>query len=657
MKNIFKIFVLITLCQLSYGQSASIFRLSNTPKVIFVEFGSPEFVGKDFDLLKKMPDGTFKNIASLEAPDSENQLKRRIASSESVFVIEARPSTKNINDTWKRYKEKKGNLYNFIAYIPQLEYLFGLAFLDTDVRPNEKYQYQLVEKSLKIATSEVFSRNNYTPMPQLLMSNTLKKGNTIEMNFSYPEEMQFYSIFLVKRKLFSEKNASYKPINPLVNFTKNEQKTTLSISDTSLVSSSAYNYQIRIGDIFGNVDSTIYHFEANNLPPNTGLLPENVTIQAQKESRSLKLSWTISQNKIAQNIRIFRSRDFDKNFKLIANLNPNETSYEDPIDIANEHYHYYFEIIDLFGNTSKSIKYKGLYDEKYAPQRPIDLNVKTLKKGVELSWQGTDPHTRGFYVFRKNGQNGDFIQISEFISSKRGDAQFIDLSTLDEGATYYYAVKTESDTYDKSGFSEPVSFKPQSPEHINKLKPPHDITAVFRNDRIIITWENMNSEISQTLGYQVFRKSNSETTFRLLTETPLSFNNNIFEDSIFLSKEKYQYVIVSTNLQGEFSAKSQPVSIDLAGKFIVVPENLGIEIQTNGLKLKWTEIEAKKIKSIKIYRAEENSEFRLLTTTSNFSREYNDNTVQKGKSYLYRIATIDLNNQESNMSDPILINF
>jgi fibronectin type 3 domain-containing protein len=639
------------------AQSQEVFRLTNTPKGIFIEFGKAEFVGRDFDLMRKTGDGSYKKVASLDAPNRENQLKRRMDDTQKIFIESARPSEKNIDETWKSFKDKKTNLYKIIAIIPQLEHLFGLAYFDDDVKPNERYTYQLVEKKNILATSKPITYAKYHHLPKLIMQNQSKTGGDIRFEFNYPSEMQVYSRFNTKRKQFSEPNSAYQTANLLATYSTKNRITTLSLTDTTLRNFSAYNYQIKVGDIFGNMDSTTHFFEGNNVPIEKVILPEKIKIIAQKESRNLLITWSLTTNQTIQSLKLYRSRDFDKGYQVIANLSPNETSFEDKIEVANELYHYYFEVKDIFGNTNRTIKFKGLYDEKSIPKIPTNLEVNATKNGAELKWQSADEITRGFYVFRRSGRNSDFIQISPLIASQRGKAAFTDTTRLNPEITYYYSIKAESDTYDKSGFSETVTFKPEPQKIRNLLKPPFDLNITYRDDKLMLSWENLNATIPQVLGYQVFRKNINEKDAKLLTDQPLSFRHNFYEDSTFISEGKYQFFVVSTDLQGNLSERSQPVNLDLTNRFVMTPENLGAEVLANEIKLKWTGLEIDRIKNIKVYRAEEGANFMLISTLPKNKQDFNDSNISKGKTYTYKVSSIDLNNKESDKSEPLTVSF
>lgn len=656
MKIIHKTIFLLFLSIISLAQNQPIFRLTNTPKGIFVEIGKPEFVGREFELQRKTADGSFKKIATLDAPNRENQLKRRIDDAEKVFVQDARPTEKNIDETWKNFKDKNANLNKFVASVPQLELVFGLAYFDDEVKPNEKYQYQLVEKKNVLATSNPIIYAKYHSLPKLVMVEQSKQGADIVMDFKYPVEYQPYSKFIVRRKMFSQKASEYKPINPLISFSNKKKNVTLSIADTTLNNYSGFDYQIRVADIFGNLDSTSYYFNTNNIPPSLVPVPQNIKVSARKDRRSLDISWAMTNNQTIQSVKLYRSRNFDKDFKLIANLNANQTSLEDKIDIANEHYHYYFESFDLFGNKNTSIKFKGIYDQHTIPLKPTEIKTKKTSSGVEVSWKTSDLYTRGFYVFRKGGKDGDYVQISPLVPIKENLNRFTDTTKLMPETTYFYSVKAESDTYDKSGFSDIASYRIEANAK-NFLKPPTDMNITFRDGKVLLTWENLNATIPQVLGYRVYRKGFDDKDYKLLTTKPLSFKQNFYEDSTFLSEGKYQFVVVSTDLGGGFSEKSLPTNLDLSNRFVMVPDYVGAELGATEIKLKWTGVEIDRIKSIKVYKAIENGDFKVVATIPKNKQDFADNQVEKGKTYVYKVSTIDLNNKESQTSDPVVVNF
>ncbi|GAB2643957.1 hypothetical protein GCM10027035_42690 [Emticicia sediminis] len=659
MKNIRYIIICLLLSTNVLAQKPqNPFRITNTPNGIFIEFGQKSLIGKNLELLRKASnENTFKSIAKINAPTSIEDVKRKIYQANEVFVEGSRPTDKDLDKFWANYQAQKPNILSLVSVVPQFEYIFGLAYLDKDVRPNTKYQYQLTDGRNILFTSTnavVYLKQKYFPRLQELSQTTTDKA--INFEFSYPKQLFMQTKFEVKRKLFTSKSNEYQSIKPAISLPNDRKKESIILSDTTLTTYAQFDYQVHLSDIFGNKDTTTYNFEGNNIPKQ--LVPEitNIKIEPAKDRRAFVLTWNLTQKDFVQNIALFRSRDFDKNFVSIARFNKTDEIYTDGIEVANELYFYYFEVTDIFGNIRKTIKYQKVYEGSYIPTPPVNLSSNPTQNGIELTWQATDPNSRGFYVFRKEGQKSDFTQISPIILSQTGAGKYTDTTKLDAESTYYYAVKAESDTYEKSKFSDSLSYRPQGKQVKNQLKAPIDLNITFRDGKAMLTWENLNTENPQVLGYQVLRKSESEKEFKLITPKGLSFIHNYFVDSSFFSENKYQYVIISLDDKNHSSNQSRVLLLDLTGKFLMTPDDIGFERKANGILLKWTEIDENRIKNIKIYRSENDGVAKLISTLEKNQRKYTDNNVVKGKTYIYQITTVDLSGKEGNRSEPILIN-
>ena len=660
MKSIKYIGLVLLFSTFTYAQKAvNPFRITNTPKGIFVEFGSKELIGKNLELFRKASnETTYKSIAKITAPNSLEDVKVKLFQAADIFVEGSRPTEIDLDKVWTNYQAKNENLIGFISNIPQLEYLFGLAYLDKEVRPNVKYQYQLTDGRNVLFSSVnavVYLKQKYFPALKELSQSSNNK--LINFEFTYPRQLFMSTKFEVKRKLFTNKGLEYQIIKPLIVLPDDKSKPSIILSDTSLTSYALFNYQIKMSDIFGNVDTSTYYFEGSNIPRQ--LIPEimDVKIVPSKENRAFVLTWKLSQKDYAQSVALFRSRDFDGKFESIARFNNTDEIYTNTIEVANELYFYYFEVIDIFGKKSKTIKYQKVYEGEYIPTPPFDLSAKDSPKGVELSWQSSDRNTRGFYVFRKEGEKGDFSQISPIILIKNESGTFIDSTKLDAESTYYYAIKAESDTYDKSVFSDTLSYRAIGVQIKSQLKAPIDLNLVYRDDKVMITWENLNAEYAQILGYQVFRKSESERDFKLISPEILPFIHNYFVDSSFLSESKYQYIVKSTDAKKFFSEPSLVMNLDLTDKFLMLPDELGFEKKEKSIVLKWTEIDETRIKNVKIYRAESDGPVKLISTIDRKLRKFEDKTVSKGKTYIYQISTLDLIGKEGNRTEPVLITY
>ncbi len=652
MKRILTLLIALTPLAL-WGQKSQELMLRATPKGIFIAFGNPELAGKTLELQRRASgEAAFMTLARIAPPQDITQVREKIREAAGVFADGAQPADENLEKVWSDYKAGQRQTLGFIATIPQLAYIFNLAWLDKEAETGRKYQYRLVSGTSRF-DSEEYLYDLHPVFPLLTLQATDKYDEVIRMELSFPAHLRQLISGDVQRKNITQGAEHYKGIRPLINILENN---TLQIIDTTLQTYGAYDYRLQLKDIFGTRDTSVYFFGGNNIPKE--LVPEvsEVKITPATDSRALEISWNVNAKERVQSVTLYRSRDYEGPYRVAGVFNGNDGSYSDRVDQANELYFYSFEVKDIFGYSTRSIRYHAVYEGNSIPTPPIDLTLTETAEGPRLGWSATDRITRGFYVFRREGVNSEFEQVSPMILISDGKGEYLDSSRLNPEFNYFYTVKSESDTYTTSVFSDTLFYQPVPGPQSAYLKPPHDINISYADRVARLTWENVHEEYPQVLGYRVYRKSGNDDNYRLITPEPLSFSNNIYLDSVFNSALHLSYVVVSVDEKGNSGVRSLPINLDLTGVYILVPDETGFAADMKGITLIWTGISTEQIKNIKIYRAEGDGNIQLVSTLDNKKTQYRDIAVKKGKSYTYQVATVDIRGKE-NRAEPVVVNF
>lgn len=636
-----------------WGQKPQELMLRATPKGIFIAFGNPELAGKTLELQRRAADeAAFRTLARITPPQDITQVREKIREAAALFAAGAQPADENLEKVWSDYKAGQRQTVGFISAVPQLAYIFNLAWLDKEAETGRKYQYRLVSGTARF-DSEEYLYSLPPVFPLLTLQATDKYDEVIRMEISFEAGLKQLVSAGVMRKNITQGVQQYKEISPLMSVSENNR---MQIIDTSLQVYGAYDYRIQLSDIFGNSDTSVYYFEGNNIPKE--LVPEvsDVKITSVPDNRALQIAWNVSARERVQSVTLYRSRDYEGPYRVAGVFNGSDKSYTDVVDQANELYFYSFEIKDIFGYSTRSIRYHSVYEGNSVPTPPIDLTITETVDGPQLDWWATDHITRGFYVFRKEGPDGAFEQISPMILIKEGKGAYLDSARLSPEFNYFYAVKSESDTYTQSIFSDTLFYQPVLAPQSTYLKPPHDINISYSENVARLSWENVHEDYPEVLGYQVYRKSENEKEYQLLTREPLPFVQNMYLDSAFNGGLRLSYMIVSIDGKGNSGARSLPVNLDLTGAYILVPDETGFAADIRGITLKWTAFSPEQVKSIKIYRAEDDGNIQLVSTLDNKKTQYRDTSVKKGKSYIYQVATVDIRGKE-NRADPLVVNF
>lgn len=635
------------------GQKSLELMVRATPRGIFIASVNPDLAGKPLELQRKAAgEAAFKTIARITPPEDMERVREMIREAAGVFAAGSQPVDENLEALWKEYRANRRQALGWISVVPQLAYIFNLAWLDKDVEPGRKYQYRLLSGSSRFDSEELlYSHPPFFPLLTDQVSETY--DGVIRMEAGFPALWKQVITADVRRKNITQEVGQYKDVRPLISISDQNK---MEIIDTSLRVYGAYNYRVQLSDIFGNKDTSVYYFEGNNIPKE--LVPEisGVKITSTPDRRSLQIDWNVSAPERVQSITLYRSREYEGPYRVAGVFNGKDKSYTDVVDQANELYFYSFEVKDVFGYSSRSIRYHSVYEGNSVPTPPIDVTLTETPQGAQLAWSATDRITRGFYVFRKEGLNGTLEQISPMILIKDGKGAYLDSARLSPEYNYFYTVKSESDTYTQSAFSDTLFYQPVAGARSVYLKPPYDIHISYDGQAAQLIWENVHDEYPEVLGYRIYRKSGNDRDYQLLNPDPLPFSENSYRDSVFNGALQLSYVIVSVDGRGNPGARSLPVSLDLAGTYIWVPDETGFAADARGITLKWTAVSREQIKSIKIYRAEDDGKIQLVSTLDPAKNQYRDIAVKKGKSYTYQVATVDIRGKE-NRAEPLVVNF
>lgn len=157
----------------------------------------------------------------------------------------------------------------------------------------------------------------------------------------------------------------------------------------------------------------------------------------------------------------------------------------------------------------------------------------------------------GYNIYRSEGQGGAVLLNSTIVTeTKYDDKEFA------FGQPYRYFVRasvTASSPYQESEDSETAEVIPKD---IFPPAAPSGLLPVAGNDFIALSWEaNREKDLA---GYYLWRKTEGEAEFALLTPQPISESS--YTDRAVEKGKVYTYAISVRDLSGNESPKSEPVS-------------------------------------------------------------------------------------------------
>lgn len=377
-----------------------------------------------------------------------------------------------------------------------------------------------------------------------------------------------------------------------------------------------------------------------------------VSTKAGKDSKMLgiNLEWALNGNQTVQRIEIERSEHPDKDFSLLATLPADKTRFTD-LEIRPDKV-YYYRILAIAADNNQAIASNVIFSAAFNPQAPAPpwlVRSKCLKGGVSLQYRVSDAEATGIRIYRNDGITPELRVVSDLL--RPGDSlliNWVDTTGLLSGnTTYIFAAKTESSSFVESSFSELTYLRPIL-EHPPKA--PANFTAYEEDRKVVLHWENQESQSNIIAGYLLQRQSEVEVSASLLPENGILKINSFTDDTAEPGK-LYSYSLFSVDIDGNRSAEAAIAAIRTKKSLPIPPFALRAVSTEAGIQLEWGQVSYDGLSSINIYRYERGKAPVKLTSIPGESTEYADANTQAGMLYFYYLTTTHENGMESGASE------
>ncbi|WP_074409508.1 hypothetical protein [Aquimarina megaterium] len=489
----------------------------------------------------------------------------------------------------------------------------GLGYIDTNVKPNEKYLYKVIsnipEFELKTKEGGVYiGIIDYEPLPEPVdFVGVFQNGNTL-LSWDSKLLKNTYNSYIIER---SENGSTFKRLGDIpyaaINKEKSENDRTLYID--SISNNKNYTYRIKGVSSFGEIGP------ASNVVSGEGkkvlkFVPHLKTKHITSES-DVELTWTFPEegNHDITGFTLKRS-DTDRGaYKpVVSNIPPTARKVRYTKLRATN----YFKITANGKNNNQRDSFSMLVQpiDSIPPEKPIGLEGKVDSTGVvQLQWKpNTEEDLMGYRVYRGNLQYEEYSQLTE---SPHENYTFIDTVKVKSLNTkVYYKIIAVDQRYNMSEPSETLELV--KPDVIPPTSP------VFKSYNIkdgVVTLEWANSSSEDVEAHYIYRKGKGDLDWSLIFQSP-KFKNTTYNDIKVEQGKYYSYTILARDQSGLESTPAPPVSV-------IVPKTT-LKSVVKGFYATINEID-KTIVLTWNYKGAEIAEFELY-------RAYNENS-----SSLYRV--------------------
>lgn len=429
-------------------------------------------------------------------------------------------------------------------------------------------------------------------------------------------------------------------------------------SSNPLADNTAYYYRVVVFNGFGvnSAPSETARATTQGPPPP----PEGFQTQPGM-IRSAPLSWTEHPNPSIAGYRIYRKKEKDREFTLIADLkNRRETSYHDrdggsttaPRLEDSTSYVYTISAYSPYGDEGpKSAPVTARTADP--PAVPEGFEGKGMQaRAVPLTWiMHKDENVQGYYIYRANQDEGPYQKVGEIkgrdktsFTDGKGSGFFSTGEGLKDSQLYFYKVQAFNWVGATSAMTEAIAVMtkpaPLAPEKLS--------ATGGRPKQVPLAWRP-NPDVTIKL-YEIFRSEKEGAPFKKIGETPAEKPHYVDEKLADGATYYYQVRAVDKDkLEGEFSPIVSAMTKKLPAKV------MGIRWQKEGAKavLQWARNPETDIREYIVYKK---SFFGWAKAGVSRETFFILEDLKLGSdSSDYAVSAVDGDNLEGERSDPLSV--
>ncbi len=519
----------------------------------------------------------------------------------------------------------------------------GLGYVDTTVKPNEKYAYKIIplipEAELKVEEGGIFTGlQDYEPLPEPLELAGVFNDETVILTWNKKLLAKTYSSYIVERstdKVTFEKRTG----NPLMNLNNGEVETTdRAFYTDSIANNKTYYYRVKGITPFGETGppSEIVSGKGKKILKYVPhLLSKNVI-----SDKEVILKWDFPDEGVKElkSFNLKRSDTDDGFFETVVKDIPAQKREVTYSRLKSNNY-FKIEAVDKNNNTRESFPMLVQPVDSVPPAKPAGLTGTIDSTGVvTLSWKpNTEPDLQGYRIYRANQENEEFSQLT--ISPQSGTSYRDSVGIKNLNPKVFYKISALDGRENMSELSEALVLK--KPDVIPPSAPVFTHYKVEKN-AVSLQWAESSS--TDVAGHYLYKKENNAAQWTLVDA--VSKDKTDYTDKKIEEGNVYSYTLIAKDESGLESEPAPAVTVTIP-KTGLKPKVKGFfasaDLKKGAIDLSWRYNE-RGVDVFELYRAAGDEPLRLFKTLSAATDRLADNTgltIQTNYTYLIRAVFKD----------------
>ncbi|MBI5195790.1 MAG: fibronectin type III domain-containing protein [Nitrospirae bacterium] len=373
--------------------------------------------------------------------------------------------------------------------------------------------------------------------------------------------------------------------------------------------------------------------------------PPPIFLSVAPDIKSARLKWKVHPDSEISECKIYRKGTADKEFKEIASVPYDTTTYTDKGLGDNTSYQYALSAVDSKGTPGDL----STILNTTTINAPYGLKAESGKiRQIPLIW---DVHfsdaVAGYRIYRPTDKESGYKILSN-VPGKTSN-NFLDKKDMADLTTYWYRIAAYNNDGMETDMSDAVSATTR-----DKPPVPQGFTAKDREPRkVSLKWDPVKSPADEIVKYVISRSTEEKDEYKKIIEISNPESNSFIDKEPPLKDNTaYYYKIASYNSAGVSSDVSMPVS-SVTKALPSAPAGLSAKSgEVKQITLTWEPNQEKDIKTYNIYRAiGEDNDFKNIASVN--ESNYVNAGLKDGAKYTYVIEAVDADSLISERTIPV----
>ncbi|PWV51887.1 fibronectin type III domain-containing protein [Chitinophaga sp. S165] len=561
----------------------------------------------------------------------------------------------NVMAIYQKSKELD-NRYSFALFAADHSWLVakasGLAYVDKDVRKNEKYLYRIFIAGIQGDTGYVYTGaadRKALPAPRDLRAEKTTKA--VMLSWDKILFNTLYSSYVLERS--DDGGKSYQSVTkePIINADRAENKQPqqrMFYIDTVPKTGEPKVYRVRGVTAFGQTGAasdtihTAVMEEMTAHPSITGFAILN---------NGVLIKWMIPVSPVKiKGFDIERSTALNKKYTKINKqlLAAKDTVFMDEQPKRSNYYKVRAYTVD--GRSTISYAQFVQLEDSVPPAAPDSLAGQISDSGiVSLKWKAnTEDDLYGYRVFRANGPDDEFVQVTREPARKNAYTDTITVKTLTK-YVYYKLVALDAH-YNPSEYS--VVLKLKRPDVVPPV-PPVFTDAHTDQQGVFLQWQPSTSE--DVVVHKVMRAV--DTAWQEVATFKITDSIRAYTDTTAKKGVRYNYAIAAIDDSG-LKGMSKVLGLQRLDMGAMEGDRTlkaAIDRDKKQVQLKWKKGEG--VTRIWVYRSAEGGSMRLYKTLEGNVLEFIDTDLLVNTVYRYKVKLQRQTDGASLFTEEITVNY